>query len=277
MRMSDLEHINFFGLKISIFENIDLKKYLISSVLNKKKKVLYGYSLGSFPYFKDHPEIAVYSNQFDISVSDGRGFYLFAKFLGYPLKSDLSIPLMTNMVMELANENRFSVLLLGAKEEVNKKATENLKLKYPNAQILDGRNGYFKEADESGIVKFINDQNLDILLIGISSPIKERFAHKWKNELNVKIIIPCGGVIDLFAGKTKPMPIIIKKLCLGALYRFVQEPRRLFRDSIVYSFSVLFKLIPTLLFKVYILRQKNFSIPDFYHKGIEAPISESNE
>jgi N-acetylglucosaminyldiphosphoundecaprenol N-acetyl-beta-D-mannosaminyltransferase len=269
LNMGEIKHIDFFGLKISVFENNELKNFIDKSIISNNKRILYGYSLGSFPYFKKHPEIAVYSNQFDVSVADGRGLYLFARALGYPLKSDLSIPLMSEMVLELAQEKRYSVLLLGAKEEINKKATENLRLKFPGARILDGKNGYFSEEDERSIVDFINAQKPDILLVGISSPIKERFAFRWGNELCSKIIIPCGGLIDVFSGKTKPMPVIVKKLCLGAIYRFVQEPRRLFRDSIVYTSSVIFRLIPALIFNVYVLGKKNFSIPKFYYKACD--------
>lgn len=271
--MNHIKCINFFGLKLSVFEDYEIRDFIINAIEQRQKKILFGYSLGSFPYFKDHPEMAIYSNQFDVSVADGRGLYLLAKTLGFPLKSDLSIPIMTKMALELAQQKKYSVLLLGAKEEINQAAAENLRLKYPDAKIMVGRNGYFDQKDEPGIVNFINSQNPDIILIGISSPLKERFAIDWKSELNAKIIIPCGGVIDILSGKTKPMPVLVKKLCLGALYRFVQEPRRLFRDSIIYSSNVLFKLIPALLFKTYILKQKDFSIPEFYHKGIKAPIS----
>ena len=271
--MEPIKNVNFYGLKLSIFSTDQLLAFIEMAIINKQKKVCYGYNFGMFPYFKKYPEIPQYANQFDVSVADGRGYYLLAKILGFPVQSDISIPYLVERVLELADKNKFSVMLLGAKEEINRKACVNLQDKHPQARILPGKNGYFRENEEHEVVELINAHHPDILLIGISSPKKERFAHKYKEELNAKIIIPCGGVIDILAGHKKHTPKFIKKIGLAWFYRFVQEPVRLFRDSIINLGSVLFGLIPVLLFKRYILKKKDFSIPDFYKKGTIAPIS----
>ena len=264
--MSIINSTDFFGLKLSLFEEEELINAVESAINNGEKLICYGYNFGMFPYFEKYPEIPKYANQFDILVADGRGYYLFAKMMGYPVKSDLSIPYMVEKVLEQAQRHGNSILLLGAKDEINKKATEQLRLKYPGIKVFDGHHGYFKEEDERKIVDLINNNKPDILLIGISSPMKERFAYKWKNELECNIIIPCGGVIDILSGDKKHTPKLIKKLGFAWFYRFIQEPRRLFKDSILYTSKVLFVLIPSLLFKVYILR-KPFSIPQFYNKS----------
>ncbi|NVO21361.1 MAG: WecB/TagA/CpsF family glycosyltransferase [Bacteroidetes bacterium] len=271
--MNRVKSFNFFGLKLSSFTEDDLVQEIKQSIDSGQKKILYGYSFGILPYFKFFPEIAIFSNQFDILVADGRGFYLLAKLLRYPIKSDISIPNMVNHSLDLANQNSYSVMLLGAKDVINKKATENIRKKFPGIQVKEGHHGYFKQDGEPEIVDFINKNKPDILLIGISSPMKERFAQKWKDDLDCKIIIPCGGVIDILADFTKPTPRFIKKIGLAWLYRFVQEPRRLFKDSIVYLSYVVLGMIPSLIFRTYILRKKDFSIPGFFHKGINAPLT----
>jgi len=269
--MDKIEYLDFFGLKLSVFNVSELLEYIKGIIKKESKVICYGYSFGTIPYFKNYPEIAIYANQFDVSVIDGRGLFLLAKLLGTPIKSDLSIPVMVDLLLKMADENRFSIMLLGAKEAINKKGSENLKLKFPNARILPGIHGYFKENEEIEIVTNINLLQPDILLIGISSPKKEKFAFQYKEELDAKIIIPCGGVIDILAGHKKRIPKIIKKSGLAWLYRFTQEPKRLFRDSIINSLSVVFLMIPSLIFRRYILR-KSFSIPQFYNKNCEAPI-----
>jgi N-acetylglucosaminyldiphosphoundecaprenol N-acetyl-beta-D-mannosaminyltransferase len=269
--MKKIEFIDFFNLKLSIFEIKELLDYIHDVIIENRKAICYGYSFGTLPYFKKYPEIAIYSNQFDVSVIDGRGLFVLVKLLGFPIKSDLSIPTLVDLTLRQANDNNFSVMLLGAKQDINNKATENLKLKYPNARIFPGINGYFKEIEEDEIISKINKLKPDILLIGISSPIKEKFAFINQNKLNVKIIIPCGGVIDILAGHKKRIPKFIKKMGLAWFYRYIQEPRRLFKDSILNSFSVLFHMIPYLLITSYILHKK-FSIPKFYNALCDAPI-----
>lgn len=271
--MERIKNYNFYGMKLSSFSEKQLYEEIIHSITNNEKKIVYGYSIGTFSKIKPYPEIAVYSNQFDIMVADGRGYYLLARASGFPIQSDISIPNMVDRILEIANIYHYSVMLLGARKEINEQACEKLRKKYPGATILPGRDGYFNEKEEQAVVESINHLKPDVLLIGISSPKKERFAFKYKDRINVKIIIPCGGVIDILAGNKKRTPWIIKKAGLAWFYRFAQDPRRLFRDSVLNLCSVLFVMIPCLIIKRYILRNKKISIPEYFCKEIVAPIS----
>ncbi len=129
--MDKINYINFFGLKLSVFEVPELLAFIKDVIQKKDKAVCYGYSFGTIPYFKIFPEIAVYANQFDVSLIDGRGLFLLTKLLRTTIKSDLSIPSLVDEILKQANENNFSVMLLGAREEINKKASENLKNEFP--------------------------------------------------------------------------------------------------------------------------------------------------
>jgi N-acetylglucosaminyldiphosphoundecaprenol N-acetyl-beta-D-mannosaminyltransferase len=265
--------VDFFGLKLSIFDEDDLFLYLKEAVKNKSKKICYGYSFGIFPYLKKYPEIAVYSNRFDILLCDGRGLYMLAKLLGFKLKSDMAIPNFSWRLFSLADREKLSVLIIGSTTENNQAATRNARRLYPRATIYDGIDGgRFTPEDNEKTAAYINELKPDILFVGVSSPKKEKFVWEWKEKLDVSLIIPFGGAIDILSRKSKPIPKLIKKMALGALWRFVQEPRRLFRDSIIYPVNVFFRLIPSLLFNRYILK-KSFSIPNYYDRSTRAPIS----
>lgn len=269
--MEGIKQIDFFGLRMSVFEEKQLMQAIAKSLSVGEKLICYGYNFGMFPYFKKYPEIPEYANQFDVMLADGRGYYLLAKMLGFPLKSDISVPILVDRVVKLAYQKSHSILLLGAKDDINRKASRKLRETYPGLKIYEGHHGYFKEDEEDSLVAYINSCSPDVLLIGISSPRKERFAHKYRDRLNVRLIIPCGGVIDILAGHKKPTPVLIKKAGFAWLYRFVQEPIRLFRDSILNLLNVLFVLIPVLLLNAYILR-RTFSIPKFYNRNYDESI-----
>lgn len=262
--MSSIVTKTYLGLKFSIFELNALIEKIKNTINNNEQLVIFGYSLTVIPKFKNHPEFFTYSNKFDVFLADGRGMYLLLKTLGFKIRSDISIPRLSEKLMQLANDNNYKVLLFGAKEEINKKAVEKSKRLYPNAIICDGINGYYNKEDEQKIVAKINSENPDILLIGISSPIKEKFVNDWRAVLSPKIIVPCGGVIDAFAGETKITPPLLKKLGLAWLYRYVQEPIRLFKPILINGLSIIFILFPTIIFNFYIRKNKNFSIPKFY-------------
>ena len=262
--MDEIKTARVLGLKISLFTKASLEKAIVNYIRKNEQKVFFGYSLVLLPRFRSSPEIYKYSDTFDIFVADGKGMYWIYKIAGFPVLSDISLPDLAEITLKLSHENKFSVMLLGAEEEVNRAATEKIRHRFPEAIIFDGINGYFKKEDEGLVVKKINDVKPDILLIGISSPKKEKFVFDWKNKLESTILIPCGGVIDVLAGKTTREPFIIKKAGLTWFYRFVQEPVRLFKPVLLNGLSVFFFLIPVILLNVVIRKNKSFSIPGYY-------------
>ncbi|MFA6924558.1 MAG: N-acetyl sugar amidotransferase [Bacteroidales bacterium] len=269
-----IQSINFYGLKISVFSKEELIDEIISNIKHNEKKVYFGHSLAYFVLFKKFPEIYKYSNNYDIMVTDGRLFHLFAKMLGAPLKFDISIPFASRLIMDIANEHKFSMMVIGSTPEKNKAATENLRKKYPNAIVYDGYDGgSFSEKEQIETVKIINKVSPDILFIGVSSPKKEIFTTKWKDELNVKIIVPFGGMIDGLAGKVVLTPLWLKKMGLAHLIRTIQEPKRFLKLFFTSIFDTFFIIIPLALFYKYILRRKEFNIIELYLKVFNKSLS----
>lgn len=259
-----LKEINFYGLKISDFSIENLHSYYKYIISESKTAVCYGYSLGIIPFFKKYPQLYKMINSFDVSVTDGTQFYWMMNFFGYKTKTFLSIPFMTIDALQYANKNKKSVLLLGSDNETNKLATNNLRKKYPNIIFYDGHHGYFSQDQEQDLVNYINDCGPNFLLIGISSPKKEEFAFKYKSHLRVNIVIPCGGMIDVFSGKVKLASPFIKKIGLATLVRIIQEPKRQLSLNLWIAFEVIFKIFPKLFWSAYIKNNKNYFLPSIY-------------
>ena len=260
-KVNEIKTIIFGGLKISLFSIYSLENYFKYVIDNNLKAVIHGYSLTSFYYYKSNKLIFPNQQKSDIFLSDGRGFYFLLKFLGINDIEYFSIPDCVYFLLNLANKNKYSVLLLGSKDETNKKATNKIKKNYLNAIIYNGIDGYFTENDELKIVNKINECKPNIIFIGISSPKKELFVNKWKNQLKTNLIINCGGMIDVLAGETRLPPKIIQKAGLSWLYRVIQEPKRLYKVTLKNGILALFILIPKIIFEYKIKKNSNFSIP----------------
>ncbi len=259
------KRFNFIGLSIDLIQSKEqLVSFILFIVKNGRNVVFYGHSLWSISVLKQYPNVWHYAEQADLLVSDGRPFFLLAKWHGLPLKYELSIPNLVFLCLELASQNKWSVILFGAEPLVNKKAVHNLKAKYSGISKVEGYDGYCNEDELNYIRQRIKVFAPDIVLIGLPSPTKERLAIEWRGKLNAKIIIPCGGMIDVLGGKTKVTPVLIKKLGLATLYRLFQEPKRLLLKTVrIYAFVMLY-FLPLYLFKYRILRKKDFSIIDHF-------------
>ncbi|MFC1504029.1 WecB/TagA/CpsF family glycosyltransferase [Spirochaetota bacterium] len=245
----DIIQRKLLGVPVVDCTSAELMRYIDHCIQNSIKKIIYGVSVTFLGRIKKMPELMRFYREMDIIISDGAGIPVLGKLFGVRIREHIGLPDTVERTIALAGEKGYKVLLFGAQQEVNDRACNNILKNNPGITVCKGINGYFKEEDGERIVNDINSEAPDILLIGITAPIKERFALKYKDKLNVKIIIPCGGMIDVFAGVTKREPDAIKGLPLTWLYRFIQEPRRLFGATFVAGLYFMFCVFPVLWMK----------------------------
>lgn len=177
-------------------------------------------------------------NESDLINADGQSVVWASKFLGKPLKERVAgIDLMINLI-ELSHRKNYKIFFFGAKEEVVKTVVDKYSNQYSPNIIAGYRNGYFKKEEEQAIAKQISDSRANILFVAISSPTKEFFLYENKNLLkNVNFIMGVGGSFDVVSGKVKRAPLWMQKGGLEWFYRFLQEPRRMWKRYLVGNFK----------------------------------------
>ena len=165
--------------------------------------------------------------------ADGASIVWAAKKLGIPLKERVAgIDLFENLV-KVAADKGYKIYLFGAKEEVVTKVKAIFEKQYPKLQIVGYRNGYFTEADEPQIVADMAASGADMMFVAFSSPKKEFWVNKYINQLNIPFVMGVGGSFDVVAGVTDRAPKWMQKRGLEWFYRFIQEPRRLWKRYMV--------------------------------------------
>ena len=173
-------------------------------------------------------------NEADLINADGQAVIWASKILNKPLKERVAgIDLFENLV-KLAHQKKYSVYLLGAKQDVVETVANNFKQNY-NPKIIAGyRNGYFSAAEEKQIVEKIVASKANMLFVAMSSPKKEIFLHKHREALKaVNFIMGVGGSFDVLSGKTKRAPLWMQNSGLEWFYRFAQEPKRMWKRYLV--------------------------------------------
>lgn len=176
-------------------------------------------------------------NSCQIINADGASILWAAKKLGVPLKERVTgIDLFLNLV-ELANRKGYKIYLFGAKEEVVRSVKEIFETKYPNLKIVGYQNGYFSPEEENWIVKDMAVSGADMMFVAFSSPKKEYWINKYINELNIPFVMGVGGSFDVVAGVTTRAPVWMQERGLEWFYRFIQEPRRMWKRYIIGNFK----------------------------------------
>jgi N-acetylglucosaminyldiphosphoundecaprenol N-acetyl-beta-D-mannosaminyltransferase len=169
----------------------------------------------------------------DLINADGMPLIWVSKFFGVQLKERVAgIDLMEQLI-EFASKKGYSIFFLGARKGVVKKVVKIFKNKYPNLKIAGYRDGYWVSEEENTVAKLVKNSKPDILFVGISSPKKEIFLDKYLDYMNVPFVMGVGGSFDVIAGLTKRAPKWMQDNGLEWLYRFIQEPRRMWKRYLI--------------------------------------------
>ena len=165
-------------------------------------------------------------NASDMLVADGAGVVLASKILGNRLTEKVSgIDLVKNL-FSYTFKKEISFFFLGGKNGVAQEAKEKVCDLYPGVKVTGCNDGYFSPEQEKDIIDKINSSNADILLVGLGAPKQEKWIHKNKENLKVKVCIGIGGALDVFAGRAKLAPDFFRRNGLEWLYRLYKEPWR---------------------------------------------------
>jgi len=189
---------------------------------------------------------SVYDNT-DLLTMDSVVVYYAAKLAGLNIKEPVSAAQLTLRFLEKNAEKGYRFYILGAKDKFLKDAVSNLKKMYPNINTVGWHHGYFDIENDGDIVDEIKSTKPDILLVAMSSPLKERFISKNYKKIGVPVSIGVGGTIDIIARKYKLAPKWISILGLEWFYRFIQEPVRLWKRYLITNSIFIYLVIKELL------------------------------
>lgn len=200
-------------------------------------KKLISNNIGGYSTAINAEKIMMYSKDIEMKkiidnsvlpIPDGSGAVIGMKFLYGVSSIRLDLP---KTIFELSNEEKYNLFILGSNEEINKKAVEELNIKYPNINIIGRQNGYFY--DENNIINLLKDLKPQIVMVALGSPKQEKFAAKMNKILPEILFIGCGGALDILAGKITRAPKFFQDNHLEWLYRLILEPKRIKRQKIL--------------------------------------------
>mgnify|MGYP001547788341 CR=1 FL=1 len=137
---------------------------------------------------------------------DGMGVVLGARMLGHEIPERVAGIDLFHHLLQMSAERGFPVFLLGARNEIVLEARRRVEELYPNLIVAGCHHGYFWD-DEAAVVEKIHESGARLLFVAITSPKKENFINKWKDQLGVDFVMGVGGTFDVVAGKVKRAPL----------------------------------------------------------------------
>jgi exopolysaccharide biosynthesis WecB/TagA/CpsF family protein len=230
-----------FGLKINNDTMTDAVEWVMSdqNIEQGSEQKLNGCKIGCFVNVNSvnltavDPQLSANLNAADRSFADGSGLRIAAKTLGINIKDNLNGTDLLPHLCEAAQAQGVSIYLLGAKPGVAIAAAKNLFKQYPRLRIAGAEHGYFERTQDINVVKRINQSNADILLLGMSSPLQERWLKDNAPQLTCRTALAVGGLFDFYSGHISRAPIWMRELGLEWVWRLMQEPKSKFKRYVI--------------------------------------------
>lgn len=116
------------------------------------------------------------------------------------------------------------IFLYGSTKKNVELAKQQLIQQYPNIKIAGVIDGYQKS---DIVIKHINESNANIVFVALGSPKQELWMHENKDNIHASVIMGVGGSFDVIAGQVKRAPVLLQKMGLEWLYRFLKQPKKM--------------------------------------------------
>lgn len=174
-------------------------------------------------------------NSCSLVNADGMPVVWATRLLGCPLKERVAGIDLFEALLARAARTGWRVYLLGAREEVVREVARRSRQRYPGLVIAGWRNGYWQAREEPAVAEAIREARPDILFVALGSPAKETFLARWQARMQVPFAMGVGGSFDVAAGRVRRAPRWMQRAGLEWFFRFLQEPRRMFRRYFIDS------------------------------------------
>lgn len=173
----------------------------------------------------------------DLVVADGVGVTMMARVAGVEIGPRITGSDYFYGVLNALQQRRSGrVFFFGSSQQVLDRIAKRFSTEFPSLTlcgVLSPPFGSWNEIENHLMVNAINEAKPDVLWVGMTAPKQEKWVEANRRQLNVPVIGSIGAVFDFYAGTYSRAPKWICDIGLEWVYRFIHEPRRMWRRNCV--------------------------------------------
>lgn len=241
--MQKQQLLNTYVNNLTMSETIDAVEELIKS---EKKSYVVAINVDVVIKIENDPYLKKIVDNADMVLVDGKPLVWISNFYGKPLKAKISGSDLVPLLCEEASKKQYSIFIIGGKEGVAEQAKQNLEKRLPGIRIVGTyapTYGFEKnDAELNKINTLLSEAKPDLLIACFGCPKQEKWIFENISNYDAKVSICAGATVDFLAGNIKRAPRWMSEHGLEWLYRFLQEPKRMFRRYFIDDMKI-FRLI----------------------------------
>lgn len=172
----------------------------------------------------------------DLVVPDGMSLLMAARIFGKPFSARVAGVDLFEAVCYRAAEQRLKLFFLGGRPGSADLAIRHLRQRSPNLEVDSYCPPLGFETDEAElnrIAQTVGQSQPRILFAAFGTPKQEHWIYEHGRKLGVSVCIGVGGSFEMVGGVIQRAPVPWQRLGFEWLYRFCNEPRRLWRRYLI--------------------------------------------
>ncbi len=183
------------------------------------------------------------TDEADITLVDGKPLIWIAKWHKRPVKAKISGSDLVPELCKMAAEKKYSIYIIGGKDGVAEKAKFNLERDIPGINIVGTYSpsfGFEKDkAELEKINRIISVAHPDLVITCFGCPKQEKWIYENYDKYDGIVSVCAGATVDFLAGNINRAPKWMSEHGFEWFYRFLQEPKRMFKRYFVDDVKIL--------------------------------------
>ena len=232
--MSARGRVELLGVEVDRITGDELVAAVVDAVRQRRRLRVANHNLHSTYLVQDDPRMARWYERADIVFVDGMSLVAASRFKGRALARAHRATVLDWMpdVLDHAAAEGWRVYHLGGDPAWTERGADAWRIRHPGL-LVEVHHGYFPHEDSAEVVAAINAAQPDLVLVGMGSPLQERWLADHVDSLDAPVVVVVGSFLGIAARNASVPPRWVGQIGLEWAWRLASDPRRLARRYLV--------------------------------------------
>lgn len=237
------DELDILGLHVDNFTLDEcIRKSILQLYVNEPNRLCFVNADCANSAYKDD-EYRHVINSAGMVLADGIGMKLAGRLLRQDIRENVNgTDMFPRLCRDLETTGK-KIFLLGGKPGVAEGVRDWIRSHYPQTIVCGYQHGYFSAEENAAVVEKIRKSGTDLLLVAFGAPRQDLWIAENLEATGARLGVGVGGLFDFFSGRIPRAPQWMRDIGMEWFYRFLQEPRRMWKRYFIGNFVFLSRVL----------------------------------